>query len=692
MIDIRRDIKYMSFNGIKKVFLIAVAFVVLLGCFTVSVYADTDNIINGGDFEGDISYWTTYEWYDNASEFTQDKSVYYNGRNSFKIHSATENDARIVQEIAVSPLSYYTVTAYIKTENVLRSDAENYRVGATISIIDTMFLSSSVCGDTDWMKVEFSFRTSTKTKSVQLAFTLGGYGALNSGTAWFDDITVKKVATAPSQYYQLNESTTSSSGSGSGTEHWAGYELTEHPDAIKWIAFAFVWFIILAILAFAFAETGDITGDTKKLSRVFLFSIVGAVLFRVAVAMFVPSFMTDLKLFQYWSWFASSDLFNMYSSTSGISYLDYPPLLMYILAPIGAAANGLTDVMNGAVTALLLKLPSLIADIVTAVLLYRLAKRYLDDKWAVVVSLFYVANPAVWINSVAWGQVDSLLTMLIVIELFFITDRKWAGAGISFALMVLLKPHGIIFTPAIGLVLLLEIICNKDWKPMLIAVSSGVLACVILLLPFYIRTGFEDPTWILKLYMNTIDNYPYATMNGFNFWAMLGYNVANVNRVWCGLKFSQWGMIGVLMAIALAILFAVKGGHRTAPERIKRAMPSIVSCVLIVTVFTFASKMHERYMFASIALALVAFIHTRERWYLYLSALFSAVVFANTYMIYNLQQMWDYPYPAFDDMTVNVIALFEVMSFVLLIGVTIKVMFNNSISAPKSLSDDLKLK
>lgn len=680
----------MSFinNIIKKLIIIAITVTVAAGCFATSVFAETDNIIRGGGFESDVDFWTTYSWYDDVSELEIDRTVYRSGRASFKIHSASENDARIIQEINVSPSSYYTVTAYIKTENVLKSDAENYRVGATISVVNTMFVSSSVCGDTDWMQVEFSFRTAAKMDTVQLSFTLGGYGALNSGTAWFDDITVKKVATAPANYYQLTSSESSSSSVSTGKTNWAGYELTEDPDAVKWIAFAFVWFIVLAILAIAFAYTGDITGDTKKLRRVFVFSITGAVLFRIAVAMLTPAYASDLSCFKYWSWYASKDLFNMYSSSSGISFLDYPPLYMYILAPLGAMANGLSEVMDGAVTELILKLPSLVADIVTSVLLYRLAKRYLDDKWAVVVGLFYALNPAIWINSVAWGQVDSLFTMFIVIELMCILYKKWAGAGISFALMVLMKPHGIIFTPAIGLVLLLEIIFNKNWKPMLITVLSGVLAVIVLLLPFYIRTGFEDPMWIIKLYTNTIDSYPYVSMNAFNFWAMLGYNVASVEKVWCGLKFSQWGMLGIILAIVLAIIFAVKGMQKKALDRVKTAMPAIVSCILIVTVFTFAAKMHERYMFAAIVLALMSFILSKEKWYLYLSVIFSSVIFANTYMIYNLNTMWDYPYPAFDDITVNIIALFEFLSFIALMIVTVKVMVKKDISAPKSLSDE----
>ena len=154
----------MSFIGKKRKLITLLVVAAITACFlTTAAYADTSetnitkNIIIGGDFESGLDYWSEYSWYEDVSQFKVDKEVFRSGSASFLISSKSENDARIIQEIQVAPSAYYTVTAYIKTENVPASDADNYRVGATISIINTTFRSSSVCGDTDWTKVEFSF-------------------------------------------------------------------------------------------------------------------------------------------------------------------------------------------------------------------------------------------------------------------------------------------------------------------------------------------------------------------------------------------------------------------------------------------------------------------------------------------------------------------------------------------------------
>lgn len=647
-----------------------------------TVITNNGEIIINGDFELGDEYWSTYSYENGVTEFFVDNTVARTGLRSMCIESIADNDARIVQEISVSPNKYYTVTAWVKTRGVPESTEEKPCYGATISVMDTTYVSKSYHGTSGWNKLTFSFYTADNQTSVALCFTLGGYGMTNSGKVWFDDITVKEVSKRPDQVFHLEY--TGNDDLPTSGEHWAGYSLTDHPDVIKWIAFAFMWFVVIAAFALVYAETGGIIGTDKKLGRAFCFVMVVSLVARLIMGLFVPGFTYDIGLFFYWAGQAASDLFNMYA---GESFLDYPPLYMYFLAPLGVPVNLLYNIMNGAISFCLLKLPSILADMVSAYVLYKIADKYLDRKWAVYIGTFYLLNPAIWINSACWGQVDSLFTLLILFELYFIIEKKWAGAGIMFALMVLMKPHGIIFAPAIGLVLLFELIKNKTVKPLLVAVGSGVAAGIVVVLPFYIRMGFENPTWIIKLYMGTIGQYDYATMNAFNFYAMLGKNLVSTSETMLGLTFSQWGMIGIGTAIALSIVFMITATRKKMDKSIQIAAPLIVSLVLIVTVFTFAHKMHERYMFAAIALSLFIFIITKERGFMYLAILFSFNVFVNTYYIYNLNMMYVYNHPKPGDKLVMFFGGVEVASFVAMILLTVKVAVKNIISMPQSLKN-----
>lgn len=650
-----------------------------------SVVTEQGNLIENGDFESGDEYWSTYAYVDDTSYFFVDDAVSRHGNKSLCIESTADNDARIIQDITVAPNKYYTVTAWVKTQNVPESTVGKQCYGATISVMDTTYVSKSCYGSSGWNKLTFSFYTADNQTVVELCFTLGGYGMMNSGKVWFDDITVEEVSERPDQVYHLeyngsNEMPTSG-------EHWAGYSLTDHPDVVKWIAFVFMWFVVIAAFALVYAETGEIMGSDKKLARVFCFAMIISFIGRIIMGMFVPGFSYDMGLFFHWSGLAATDLFNMYA---GENFLDYPPLYMYFLAPLGVPVNLLLNVMGGSLSYCLLKLPSIIADIVSAYVLYKLADKYLDRKWAVYIGIFYLLNPAIWINSACWGQVDSLFTMFILFELYFIVEKKWAGSGIMFALMVLMKPHGIIFAPAIGLALLFEIIKNKNVKPMITAVSSGIVTGIVTVLPFYIRMGFENPTWLLDLYKGTIGQYDYASMNAFNFYAMLGKNLVAASESMLGLTFSQWGMIGVGLAIVLAIVFMTTATRKKMDKSVRTAAPLIVSLAVIVTVFTFAHKMHERYMFAAIALCLFIFIITKERGFMYLAILFSTVIFINTYYIYNLNMMYVYNHPKPGDKWVMFFGGAEVVSFVVMMFVIIKVAVKNKISVPLSLKNKNK--
>lgn len=649
-----------------------------------SVVGESDNLLSDGDFEGDDTCWITYSYVDGASTFEIDDTVSRNGNKSMCITSVSDNDARIVQEVSVLPNRYYTVTAWAKVENVPSSTTTKPCYGATISVMDTTYVSNSSHGTSGWNKLVFSFYTAENQTSVELCFTLGGYGMMNSGKVWFDDITVKEVSSRPEQVYHLEYS--GSDGLPTSGAHWAGYSLTDHPDIIKWTAFVFMWFVVIAAFVLVYAETGGIAGSDKKLARVFGFVMLISLIGRLIMGMFVPAFTYDIGLFFHWSGLAATDLFNIYS---GENFLDYPPLYLYFLAPLGIPVNLLFKFMGGALSYCLLKLPSILADMVSAYILYRLADKYLDRKWAVYIGAFYLLNPTIWINSACWGQVDSLFTLLILFELYFIIEKRWAGAGIMFALMVLMKPHGIIFAPAIGLCLLFEIIKNKTVKPLLVSVGAGVAAGIVVVLPFYIRMGFENPKWLLELYMGTIGQYDYASMNAFNFYAMIGKNLAPASDMVLGLTFTQWGTVGICFAIILSIVFMATATRKNMKPEIKKAAPLIVSLVVLVTVFTFAHKMHERYMFAAIAICLFIFILTKERGFMYLAILFSVVIFINTYYIYNLNMMYVYNHPKPGDKLVMLFGGLEVASFAAMIAVTIKVAVKNKISKPQSLKNKI---
>ena len=72
---------------------------------------------------------------------------------------------------------------------------------------------------------------------------------------------------------------------------------------------------------------------------------------------------------------------------------------------------------------------------------------------------------------------------------------------------------------------------------------------------------------------------------------------------------------------------------------------------------------------------------------MYLAILFSAIIFINTYYIYNLNVMYVYCHPKTTDKLVMLLGGVEVLSFLLMIVLLIKVTVKGWISKPASLRD-----
>ncbi|OXM84830.1 hypothetical protein [Paenibacillus rigui] len=141
-------------------------------------------------------------------------------------------------------------------------------------------------------------------------------------------------------------------------------------------------------------------------------------------------------------------------------------------------------------------------------------------------------------------------------------------------------------------------------------------------LPFSIG---QSPLWLYKLYAGTVNEYPYASVNAYNFFALLGANYKQDTSVLFLFSYHTWGMAFIVLITLFSWRVYHKGGARLAP---------LAALLQIAGVFTFSSSMHERYLFPAAALALLAYSGLKDRRLLWLAAGFSLTVFMNTYAVF----------------------------------------------------------
>lgn len=177
---------------------------ILLLFFTLSAHAE--NLLKNPDFQsqkdGLPQSWVTGSY--NKTEDVQFEII--PSENALKISAAQDNHAYAIQEITVEPQKIYRFSAKIKTEGV--PEKKN---GAMLALYYNTRYSNEVYGTSGgWQEVDLYFTSDTKKVPVMLS--LGGYSAINHGTAYFKEVEVSQVSAAPegTQVYKYTPAKTSS--------------------------------------------------------------------------------------------------------------------------------------------------------------------------------------------------------------------------------------------------------------------------------------------------------------------------------------------------------------------------------------------------------------------------------------------------------------------------------------------------
>ena len=159
--------------------------------------AQTSLLMNSGFEEGTgdfPNYWKQDSWLKDTSvtEYAWVTGTGHSGNRCMLIRNYEPNDARIVQQVTILQEKLYKFSCWIKTENI-----GNEGAGAVISIVGLQDISTGLHGTTDWQEVEIYIKGASADLAIQLSAGIGGYGAISSGSAWFDDAVLAEIDDVP---------------------------------------------------------------------------------------------------------------------------------------------------------------------------------------------------------------------------------------------------------------------------------------------------------------------------------------------------------------------------------------------------------------------------------------------------------------------------------------------------------------
>jgi Gpi18-like mannosyltransferase len=283
------------------------------------------------------------------------------------------------------------------------------------------------------------------------------------------------------------------------------------------------------------------------------------------------------------------------------SWCDYLPgylYLLWLLAKIKALGLSIhLDIPN----VWLYKMPSMLADLGTSYLIYKIINRFRSQLMAVLAAGIYLFNPAIWANSALWGQADGFFTFVIFLSFYLLISKKYLFSAIIFGFACIIKPLALFLWPLILLFLFLK----KEYRYIL---WHLILASTIIIVSFIPFANANLVEFIFSRFMVTLNQYPHTSLNAFNFWGFILPFWTKDQTILSGLSYQYWGIVLFGTTYLLITLNFVKKIRLAHQEKKAIYLLFYSAGLIFFSNFLFLTRMHERHLLPAFAFLTIAVI------------------------------------------------------------------------------------
>lgn len=355
------------------------------------------------------------------------------------------------------------------------------------------------------------------------------------------------------------------------------------------------------------------------------------------------AFWVDMNLYEDWSLTLVQQGFaNFYNYSTNC---DYPPAYLYVLWLIGKIYYVFDPQLghtNGVLLMALIKTPPVLADIGASFVIAQILKAHITPDKAYKMALLYAFNPLIIFVSAVWGQIDGIISFLMLVVFYLAQQNYVVRAGLLIAVMGIVKPQGLFIAPF----LFLSQWFRQAWWTW-VAIVGGSLALILaLIFPFYGINAHSLTTPFLLLYTrlkDTADYYNFASVNAFNFWGWANWERDYITFAGLSYKVIGLTLLGILILWLGIFLYRQRSLTEplTAPFIATFTAQSLAVTTLLLGCFMLPTRMHERYMLYGLAFLVitVALIPTLK-WVYWGVTLTGAANVGYAYFRYNYETLF----------------------------------------------------
>ncbi|WP_027186737.1 hypothetical protein [Desulfovibrio cuneatus] len=200
--------------------------------------------------------------------------------------------------------------------------------------------------------------------------------------------------------------------------------------------------------------------------------------------------------------------------------------------------------------------------------------------------------PTVLLNGAAWGQCDSLLTLFIVVALYYMLKASYVRAMLAYSVALCFKLQGIFVLPVFMAFALVGPI--PLWTLFL-----PVICYMLFYLPIVLFAGAPVSSLFLKALLAQSKTFKHLTMSAPTLWSFI-HDVSQPLK-----KGAQWAGLTFVFTGCFAFF---------------KMRPSVKHVLLSMAFFAtavpfFLPRMHERYFFIADILTLIYAFYEPKRFY-----------------------------------------------------------------------------
>ena len=528
----------------------------------------------------------------------------------FGVETLGEDDCRLCRTVTVESRTRYVLSAEVRTEDVSNGQ------GATLSIdnfaVDGSYIySEALFGTTDWTTVVLAFRTADAQEEVTLALRIGGYSAESSGSVWFRNVRLEQIDNAPVAFQNL---VPYQAGDGEDAAERTAADYENIFTVIFWVGAIAAIVLLFGIRPYCMQIALRRNTQNGKY-RIFAVTVVIGLIVRFVLCAVYKGHATDILCWQGWgSRVAQYGTHAFYVD----NWCDYPPGYMLVCGLLYRIASAIPA---GPFRLFVYMTPAFLCDVLSGYLILNRAKRFeLGDRPALLLSGLIVLNPAAVFLSGAWGQIDSILTVLLIGTFLILNMSREKPyyrlfAGLLYGVAIVMKWQALIFGPVLALMYVMTGVDQWDTRRFRAHVLWSVAAVigavgVLLLFSVLFRGEGMDLFWMIDRFQSASGGYDYASIEAYNFLTLFGGNWANAQNTLFGganaggmlLKVNElFSKTALLIGFPTLILRAWNEMRLRTDDRPNHALNELLSTAAITGLFVLIRFIAKSFLSGGVA-------------------------------------------------------------------------------------------